>query len=141
MINKVFEKDAMNHFDDDFPIAVVGIGCRFPGGSRDPESFWRFLREVGNGITKVPADRWSLDAFYDENPDAIARSTTKWGGFLDDIKSFDPGFFDISPREAKTMDPQQRLILQVAYEAAQDANIPVALLSAAVTGVFVGVSI
>ncbi|MCB1810332.1 MAG: SDR family NAD(P)-dependent oxidoreductase [Candidatus Competibacteraceae bacterium] len=140
MINKVFEKDAMNHFDDDFPIAVVGIGCRFPGGSRDPESFWRFLREVGNGITKVPADRWSLDAFYDENPDAIARSTTKWGGFLDDIKSFDPGFFDISPREAKTMDPQQRLILQVAYEAAQDANIPVALLSAAVTGVFVGVS-
>ncbi len=122
------------------PIAIVGIGCRFPGGVTDARSFWSLLRSRGNAVSEIPGDRWSLDGFYDPMPDNPYRSYCKWGGFLDDIASFDPDFFGLSRREAEAMDPQQRILLQVAYEAAEDAGIPLEQLRARPTGVFVGVS-
>uniref|UniRef100_UPI000AE0A7BD type I polyketide synthase n=1 Tax=Aestuariivita boseongensis TaxID=1470562 RepID=UPI000AE0A7BD len=121
-------------------IAVVGMACRLPGGNTTPDDYWSFLLKKGCGIRVVPEDRWQAEAFYDENPDAIAKSVSKWGGFLDDIRSFDAGAFGISPREADSMDPQQRLLLQAAYEAVQDSGTPLEAYQAAKTGVFVGVS-
>ncbi len=121
-------------------IAIVGIGCRFPGGAHDARSFWRLLREGRCAIREIPPERWSLDGFYDAAPDNPFRSYSKWGGFLDDVASFDRSFFGLSRREAEAMDPQQRILLQVAYEAAQDAGIPLDQLRARRTGVFVGVS-
>ena len=121
------------------PIAIIGIGCRFPGGVGDPASFWDMLCQGRTGISEIPADRWNMDAMFDPDPDAIARSTAKWGGFLDDIRGFDPGFFDISPRIAASMDPQQRILLQVVFEALQDALIPASRLNETLTGVYVGV--
>ena len=122
------------------PIAIVGIGCRYPGGSTDPESFWKFLCDGGNGIAEVPSDRWNKDTYYDENPENTQAATTKWGGFIDDIDKFDASFFDISPREATSMDPQQRILLELTYEAIQDANMSIADVSKATTGVFTGVT-
>jgi acyl transferase domain-containing protein/acyl carrier protein len=121
-------------------IAIVGIGCRFPGGAHDARSFWRLLREGRSAIREIPPERWSLDGFYDPAPDNPFRSYSKWGGFLDDIAAFDPAFFGISRREAEAMDPQQRILLQVAHETAEDAGIPLDLLRKRCTGVFVGVS-
>src|SRR5437588_1676716 len=91
------------------PIAIVGIGCRFPGGARDPGSFWRVLVEGVDAITEVPADRWNARTYYDPAPGKPGKTQTRWGGFLPDIDRFDPQFFGISPREAAHMDPQQRL--------------------------------
>ena len=123
------------------PIAVVGIGCRFPGGVHDAASYWNMLMEKRCGIVEVPADRWNVDAFYDADPDAIGRMRTRWGGFLaEDIFAFDPSFFDMSPREALSLDPQQRILLQVAYEAIQDGHTTIRALQKARTGVFVGIS-
>ncbi len=123
------------------PIAIVGIGCRFPGGASSPEEFWTFLNSKGNGICEIPSDRWSIDGFYDPDPVAIARASTKWGGFLESVRAFDAEFFDISPREASSMDPQQRIALQVVYEAIQDSRLRIADLQDQKTGVFVGVSV
>jgi acyl carrier protein len=122
------------------PIAVVGMGCRFPGGCNTPEMFWNFLEAGGDGITEVPPDRWDVDAFYDSNPDNSGKMTTRWGGFLDRIDQFDPGLFGISPREAGGIDPQQRLILEVGWEALEDAGEVPAQLKGSKTGVFVGIS-
>ncbi len=121
-------------------IAIIGMGCRFPGGVADPGSFWSLLAAGRSAIREIPADRWSLDGFYDPTPDNPFRSYSKWGGFLDDIASFDPDFFGLSRREAEAMDPQQRLLLQIAFEAAQDANMPLKQLREGRTGVFIGVS-
>jgi acyl transferase domain-containing protein/NADPH:quinone reductase-like Zn-dependent oxidoreductase/acyl carrier protein len=123
------------------PIAVVGIGCRLPGGANDAESFWNLLVEKRTGIVDVPSDRWNVDAFYDPNPEAIGRMKTRKGGFLPgDVFSFDPSFFDMSPREALSTDPQQRMLLQVAYEAIQSGRTTVRALQKARTGVFIGIS-
>ncbi|MFI0406408.1 SDR family NAD(P)-dependent oxidoreductase [Actinomadura sp. 3N508] len=128
---------------DDVPVAVVGIGLRFPGGDRDltgPEEYWRFLTGRGDAIREVPDGRW--DAFDDGSPevgDLLAR-TTRLGGFLHDIAEFDAQFFGITPREAAVMDPQQRLVLEVAWEAFEHAGIAPASLRGSRTGVFVGVS-
>ena len=99
-------------------IAVVGMGCRFPGGGNDPDSYWRLLRDGVDTIREVPADRWVVDK---ETTDDEA--ATRWGGFLDAVDQFDARFFGISPREAASMDPQQRLLLEVAWEALEDAGI------------------
>jgi acyl transferase domain-containing protein/NAD(P)-dependent dehydrogenase (short-subunit alcohol dehydrogenase family)/acyl carrier protein len=131
--------DDQRHFRQD-AIAIVGIGCRFPGGVTDVRSFWSLLRSRGNAITEIPADRWSLDGFFDQAPDNPYRSYSKWGGFLDDVASFDPDFFGLSRREAEAMDPQQRILLQVAHEAAEDAGMPLERLRTRSTGVYVGVS-
>ncbi len=105
------------------PIAVVGIGCRFPGRANDPESFWRLLEDGVDAVTEVPAERWNLRAFHDPDPAAPGKTYSRWGGFVEGIDRFDPQFFGISPREAARMDPQQRLLLEVAWEGLEDAGI------------------
>ncbi len=122
------------------PIAVVGAGCRFPGGVVDLATFWRLLRSGGEGIVEVPGNRWSIDDYYDPDPDRPGRMCVRGGGFLQDIDAFDAGFFGISPREAAGMDPQHRLLLEVAWEALENAGqSPDALLDSR-TGVFVGIT-
>jgi acyl transferase domain-containing protein/SAM-dependent methyltransferase/acyl carrier protein len=120
------------------PIAVTGIGCRFPGGVTDSDSFWRLLIEGRDAISEVPPGRWDIDAFYDRDPDAPGKMTTRWGGFLDGIEQFDPEFFGISPREAARMDPQQRLLLEVSWEALENAGQNPDCLAGSQTGVFFG---
>ncbi len=121
------------------PVAVVGIGCRFPGDVAGPDSFWDLLVEGRNAISRVPADRWDADAFYHPDPLTPGRMTTKWGGFVSDIAGFDAEFFGITPREAAAMDPQQRMLLEVAWEALENAGIPSDSLSGSRTGVMMGV--
>ena len=122
------------------PIAIVGMGCRFPGGVSSPEEYWRFLVDGGDGIRDVPPDRWDIDTYYDPDPDAPGMIATRHGGFLDDVAGFDPQFFGISPREAAAMDPQQRLLLEVAWETLEHAAIAPDGLVGSRTGVFVGMS-
>ena len=121
------------------PIAVVGIGCRFPGGADGPEGYWNFLANGGDGISEIPADRWNADEFYDPDQFAPGRMSSKWGGFLSDVAGFDADFFGISPREAEAMDPQQRLMLEVAYEALEHAGIATEDLSGVRAAVMMGV--
>jgi phthiocerol/phenolphthiocerol synthesis type-I polyketide synthase D len=122
------------------PIAVVGIGCRFPGNVTGPDSFWQLLVDGVDAIAEVPPDRWDADAFYDPDPSASGRMTTKWGGFVPDVDAFDADFFGITPREAVATDPQHRLLLEVAWEALEHAGIPPDSLSGSRTGVMMGLS-
>lgn len=121
------------------PIAIVGIGCRYPGGIDGPASFWELLRRGGDAISEVPSHRWDIDAFFDADPDAPGKMTTRWGGFLDGVDKFDARFFGISPKEASRLDPQQRLILEVAWEALERAGQSREKFGGSATGVFVGV--
>ena len=120
------------------PIAIIGIGCRFPG-AKDPESFWQLLRNGVDAIAQVPEDRWDIDAFYDPEPGTPGKMSTRWGGFLEQVDQFDPSFFGISPREVERMDPQQRLVLEVAWEALENAGLAPDKLAGSQTGVFMGV--
>ena len=120
------------------PIAVVGMGCRFPGAP-DTDAYWRLLHGGVDAISETPRDRWDVDALYDPDPEAPGRIATRWGGFLTAIDGFDAAFFGISPREATTMDPQQRLLLEVAWEALEDAGQSPDRLAGTATGVFVGI--
>ncbi len=119
-------------------IAIVGIGCRFPGGVCDAESFWGLLREGRDVIGEIPPDRFDLSHYYDARPATPGRVMTRWGGFLERLEEFDPLFFGISPREAERLDPQQRLLLETAWEALEDAGQDVNALEGSATGVFVG---
>ncbi|HEX8847781.1 MAG TPA: type I polyketide synthase [Pyrinomonadaceae bacterium] len=120
------------------PIAIVGMGCRFPGGANSPEAFWHLLRDGVNAVTEVPADRWDIEAYFDPNPEAPGKMYTRWGAFIDKVDEFDPGFFGIAPREALSMDPQQRLLLEVTWEALENAGQNSEKLAGSKTGVFVG---
>lgn len=120
-------------------IAIVGMGCRFPGGVTDPESFWQLLIEGRDAITEVPRARWDVERLYDSDPDARGKVASKWGGFLDAPEMFDPGFFGIAPKEAVSMDPQQRILMEVAWEALEDAGIVPASLHGSRTGVYIGI--
>jgi acyl transferase domain-containing protein len=122
------------------PIAIVGIGCRFPGGVDSPEAFWKLLVEQREAISEVPPERWSLEEFFDPDPAAPGKIVSRHGGFLSGIDQFDAHFFGISPREAADLDPQQRLLLEVAWEALERAGIPADQLGGSATGVFVGIS-
>jgi len=122
------------------PIAIVGIGCRFPGGIDGAESFWSVLREGRDVVAEVPADRWDINAYYDPDPGAPGKIITRDAGCLADIDMFDPLFFALSPKEAAAMDPQQRLALEVATEAFDDAGIPDRVLKGSTTGVFLGLT-
>jgi acyl transferase domain-containing protein/acyl carrier protein len=120
-------------------IAVVGMACRFPGGADDPASFWRLLRDGRSAIGRIPAGRFDLGALYDPDPDRPGRMYMRQGGFLDAVDGFDAEFFRISPREAAQMDPQQRLFLEVGWEAIEDAGLTAKALDGSATGVFAGV--
>jgi len=122
------------------PIAIIGIGCRYPGGVHNPETFWQLLRDGVDAIAEIPADRWKLAAYYDATPGQKGKTVARWGGFLGAIDQFDAGFFGLSPREAAFMDPQQRLLLQTAWEAIDDGGETVDLAHGSPVGVFVGVS-
>ncbi|WP_236714222.1 beta-ketoacyl synthase N-terminal-like domain-containing protein, partial [Mycobacterium pseudoshottsii] len=120
------------------PIAVVGMGCRFPGGISGPEALWQFLCDRKSSIGRVPDERWAQ--FDDGSPavKALLARTTRWGSYLTDIDAFDADFFEISASEADKMDPQQRLLLEVAWEALEHAGIPPSSLRRSQTGVFAG---
>jgi acyl transferase domain-containing protein/acyl carrier protein len=121
------------------PIAIIGVGCRIPGGANDPEEFWQLLHEGRSGVREIASDRWDADAYYDPNPDAPGKIATRFGGFLDQVDRFEPQFFEIAPREALTMDPQQRLLLEVSWEALEHAGQSPVKLSHTRTGIYIGV--
>ncbi len=134
------ERDFRRSANDDPcpPIAIVGIGCRFPGGVTDPKSYWRLLRDGVDAITEIPSNRIDIGTYFDPCPALPGKMSTRWGGFLDQIEMFDATFFGVSPREADRLDPQQRLLLEVAWEALEDAGQPAEHLAGSLTGVFVG---
>ncbi|MFN6486986.1 MULTISPECIES: non-ribosomal peptide synthetase/type I polyketide synthase [unclassified Nostoc] len=120
-------------------IAIIGIGCRFPGAN-EPESFWQLLHDGVDAIQQVPASRWNIDAFYHPTSTYPGKMNTRWGGFLEQVDRFEPEFFGVSPREAETMDPQQRLLLEVSWEALENAGQIPEQLAGSKTGVFIGIS-
>jgi len=122
------------------PIAVIGVGCRFPGGVQNTQDLWQLLVNGVDAIREVPPERWDVDAFYDSDPQAAGKMYTRWGGFLDGIDQFDPQFFNLSPREAEDLDPQQRLLLEVTWEALENAGQAPDRLAGSATGVFIGIS-
>ena len=123
----------------DEPIAIVAVSCRFPGAP-NPEAFWEVLSDGVDTIREVPEDRFDIDEFYDPDPDTAGKTYTRFGGFLDGIDGFDPEFFGISPREAVWIEPQQRLMLETAWEALERAGYSPAALRGSRTGIFAGVA-
>ena len=121
-------------------LAIVGIGCRLPGGVFDVESFWEFLSEGRTGIVEVPENRWDLRRFYHDDPSVPGRMNTRRGGFVENHDHFDARFWGITPREAMRMDPQQRWLLEVAWEAIEDSGTPPSDLQGQKVGCFVGIA-
>jgi acyl transferase domain-containing protein len=123
------------------PIAIVGMGCRFPGGANNPELFWQILKQGVDTIQEVPPERWNADDYYDSNPETPGKMYTRQGGFLDvGVDAFDAEFFGLAPREVVNMDPQQRLLLEVSWEALEQAGYASGKLNGSQTGVFVGIT-
>ncbi|MBI1390264.1 MAG: SDR family NAD(P)-dependent oxidoreductase [bacterium] len=122
------------------PIAIIGMGCRFPGGADSPAAFWELLKEGRDAVTETPADRWDVDAFYDPDPDAPGKMYSRHGGYVGRLKEFDAEFFGVTPREARGMDPQHRLLLEVCWEALENAAVSPDRLEGSTAGVFMGLS-
>ncbi|MBV7339841.1 aminotransferase class III-fold pyridoxal phosphate-dependent enzyme, partial [Chloroflexi bacterium TSY] len=121
------------------PIAIIGMACRLPGGANDPESFWQLLDHGVDAVTEVPSTRWPIDTFYDSVPGTPGKMNTRWSGFLEEVDQFDARFFGISSREAIHIDPQQRLLMEICWEALEHAALAPYTLSGSRTGVFVGI--
>ena len=113
--------DRLERSEKSEPIAVIGMACRFPGADT-PEDYWRLLDEGRDATREAPADRWDVDAFYDPDPEAPGKIAARRGGYLDDVAGFDAGLFGVSPREALSMDPQQRLMLETTWQALERAG-------------------
>ncbi|ASP22066.1 6-deoxyerythronolide-B synthase EryA1, modules 1 and 2 [Antarctobacter heliothermus] len=128
----------MNEHDEERSVAVIGMGCRFPGHVDTPQAFWDLLRDGRDAIGPIPPDRIEVDRLFDGEPAMPGHIMSRYGGYLDQIDHFDAGFFHVSPREAARMDPQQRLILETAWEAMEDSGTPADRLSGRRVGVFVG---
>ena len=122
------------------PIALIGMGCRFPGGANSPEAFWRLLRAGVDAVGPIPPSRWDVAKYYDPDRNAPGKMYIREGGFLrdDEITDFDCGFFGIAPREAASLDPQQRLLLEVSWEALEHAGLGAAQVDGSRTGIYVG---
>ena len=122
------------------PIAIIGVGCRLPGGVHNLDSFWKNLIEGVDAVSEIPPGRWDVDTWFDPNPDAIGKMYTRHGAFLAEVDQFDAQFFKIAPREAAQMDPQQRLLLEVAWEALEMAGQAPEQIAGSATGVFIGMT-
>ncbi len=122
------------------PIAIIGIGCRLPGDVNSIDSFWQVLKNGEDVIRQVPAERWDLDFHFNSDPLNPLTQHVKYGGFVDNIQAFDPAFFGITPREAKCMDPQQRMLLEVSWRTIENAGYPSESLKGKSVGVYVGIS-
>ncbi|MEI6704369.1 MAG: polyketide synthase, partial [Deltaproteobacteria bacterium] len=134
----IAENERLKHRE---PIAIIGMGCRLPGGGNSPEEYWSLLSEGRDAVSPIPAERWTASRFFSEDHEASGKMYIAEGGFLDiSPYDFDTRFFGISPKEARALDPQQRLLLEIAWEALEDAGINPASLMGSPTGVFVGIS-
>ncbi len=134
-------RQAADGYEPSEPIAILGIGCRFPGGVNSPDDLWQLLSEENDPISPFPTDRgWNLDALLGPDPDAPRATYVRAGGFVENVADFDAAFFGISPREAQAMDPQQRLLLEATWEALERARINPSSLHGSDTGVFIGAS-
>ncbi len=122
------------------PIAIIGMGCRFPGDVYDAASFWELLKHGREALSAVPSDRWNIDEFYDPDPSKPGKMVSRVGGFLTGVDLFDAGFFGIAPREAAMMDPQQRLLLEVVWEALENAGIAPRSLAGSRVGMYLGIA-
>jgi acyl transferase domain-containing protein len=122
------------------PIAIVGMGCRFPGRADSPQAFWDLLSNGIDAISEIPKDRWDAEQYYDPDPSTPGKMSTRQGGFLDRVDLFDAQFFGLAPREASRMDPQHRLILEVSWEALENAGLSADRLASTDTGVFIGLT-
>ena len=122
------------------PVAIVGMGLRFPGDNETPEQFAGFLRDGRSGIRPVPEDRWNVAALTPDDPEQLGKVRTAGAGFLSRIDEFDATFFNISPKEADYVDPQQRLLLETAWQALEHANLDPAALRHGTGGVYIGAS-
>ncbi|MEM6403228.1 MAG: SDR family NAD(P)-dependent oxidoreductase, partial [Cyanobacteria bacterium P01_D01_bin.116] len=120
------------------PIAIIGMGCSFPGGASTPEKFWELLHSGTSTHTEIPASRWDINTYYDPDRETAGKMVTRYGNFINGVEQFDPGFFGISPREATAIDPQHRLLLEVSWQALERAGQKVERLASEPVGVFVG---
>lgn len=119
------------------PVAVIGMGCRLPGGIDSPDRLWEALLRGDDLVTEIPADRWDIDEYYDPEPGVPGRTDCKWGAYLDNVGDFDPEFFGIGEKEAIAIDPQHRLLLETSWEAMEHGGLTPNQMASR-TGVFVG---
>ena len=124
----------------DTPVAVIGMGCRLPGGIDSADKLWEALLRGDDLVTEIPPDRWDADEYYDPEPGVPGRTVSRWGGFVDDVAGFDPEFFGIGEREAIAIDPQHRMLLETAWEAVEHAGLDPASLAGSSTAVYVGLT-